>query len=64
MEHAGEPHWGRREGAEIVLDTGERIADARYLAPAEPSKILAVHLTYRSRVEEYGARIPRNRRTS
>ena len=35
-----------------------READARYLAPVEPSKILAVHLTYRSRVEEYAARLP------
>ncbi|HJS93113.1 MAG TPA: fumarylacetoacetate hydrolase family protein [Solirubrobacteraceae bacterium] len=33
-------------------------AEARYLAPVEPSKILAVHLSYRSRVEEYKARLP------
>ena len=60
VEHAGEPAWGRVEGAEIALDNGERIAkeSARYLAPATPSKIIAVHLTYRSRVEEYAARIP------
>jgi 5-oxopent-3-ene-1,2,5-tricarboxylate decarboxylase/2-hydroxyhepta-2,4-diene-1,7-dioate isomerase len=58
VEHAGEPHWGHLEGTEIVLDSGERMADARYLAPAEPSKILAVHLTYRSRVEEYAAKLP------
>ena len=32
--------------------------EAQYLAPVEPSKILAVHLTYRSRVEEYAARTP------
>ena len=52
-------HWGHREGAEIVLETGERIAEARSTcAPAEPTKILAVHLTYRSRVEEYAAKIP------
>ncbi|BBL78469.1 2-hydroxyhepta-2,4-diene-1,7-dioate isomerase [Rubrobacter xylanophilus] len=58
--HGGEPVWGRREGGEILLESGERIpeAGARYLAPAEPTKILAVHLTYRSRVEEYGARVP------
>jgi 5-oxopent-3-ene-1,2,5-tricarboxylate decarboxylase / 2-hydroxyhepta-2,4-diene-1,7-dioate isomerase len=58
--HQGAPAWGRREGEEIVLDTGERIAEAEahYLAPAEPTKILAVHLTYRSRVEEYLARTP------
>jgi 5-oxopent-3-ene-1,2,5-tricarboxylate decarboxylase / 2-hydroxyhepta-2,4-diene-1,7-dioate isomerase len=56
----GLAHWGRLEGAEIVLKSGEAIseADARYLAPVEPSKIIAVHLTYRSRVEEYRARIP------
>jgi 5-oxopent-3-ene-1,2,5-tricarboxylate decarboxylase/2-hydroxyhepta-2,4-diene-1,7-dioate isomerase len=52
--------WGRPDGAEIVLDDGRRVPDAgaTYLAPVEPSKILAVHLSYRSRVEEYGARVP------
>ncbi len=52
--------WGHLDGAEIVLSDGERIAEesARYLAPATPSKIIAVHLTYRSRVEEYAARVP------
>jgi 5-oxopent-3-ene-1,2,5-tricarboxylate decarboxylase/2-hydroxyhepta-2,4-diene-1,7-dioate isomerase len=56
----GAARWGRRDGDGIVLDSGERImeAEAAYLAPVEPSKILAVHLTYRSRVVEYGARIP------
>jgi 5-oxopent-3-ene-1,2,5-tricarboxylate decarboxylase/2-hydroxyhepta-2,4-diene-1,7-dioate isomerase len=56
----GATRWGRRDGAEIVLDTGERVPEpaAEYLAPAEPSKIIAVHLTYRSRLEEYGARTP------
>ena len=33
-------------------------ASAPYLAPASPSKILAVHLTYGSRVREYDARTP------
>ena len=43
-----------------MLDSGERVpeAEATYLAPVEPSKILAVHLTYRSRVDEYVARPP------
>lgn len=52
--------WGRREGDAIVLDSGERVAeaDARYLPPAEPTKVIAVHLTYRSRIEEYRARTP------
>src|SRR5688572_14169646 len=56
----GAPEWGEREGEEVVLDSGDRIpeAGARYLAPVEPTKIMAVHLTYLSRVEEYAARIP------
>ena len=60
MLHQGAPAWGRREGDEIVLDSGERVpeAEAHYLAPAEPTKILAVHLTYASRVDEYAARRP------
>jgi 5-oxopent-3-ene-1,2,5-tricarboxylate decarboxylase / 2-hydroxyhepta-2,4-diene-1,7-dioate isomerase len=55
-----EPRWGRREGDAIVLENGEVLdeASATYLAPAEPSKVIAVHLTYRSRVEEYAARTP------
>jgi 5-oxopent-3-ene-1,2,5-tricarboxylate decarboxylase/2-hydroxyhepta-2,4-diene-1,7-dioate isomerase len=60
IEVGGEPCWGRRDGATIVLDDGAELAeaDALYLAPVEPTKIFAVHLTYRSRVEEYAARIP------
>jgi 5-oxopent-3-ene-1,2,5-tricarboxylate decarboxylase / 2-hydroxyhepta-2,4-diene-1,7-dioate isomerase len=56
----GTPAWGRREGDEIVLEDGRRLAeaDATYLAPVEPSKIIAVHLTYRSRVDEYAANTP------
>lgn len=56
----GQPRWGHRDGDEIVLADGTRIEEpsAVYLAPVEPTKIIAVHLTYRSRVEEYGARIP------
>ena len=61
IERNGIPRWGRRDGDEIVLSDGVRVpeATATYLAPVDPSKILAVHLTYRSRVEEYAARIPR-----
>ncbi len=56
----GAPEWGECEGEDIVLETGERIseADAHYLAPVEPTKIIAVHLTYLSRVEEYAASTP------
>jgi 5-oxopent-3-ene-1,2,5-tricarboxylate decarboxylase / 2-hydroxyhepta-2,4-diene-1,7-dioate isomerase len=56
----GGAHWGRLDGDAIALDDGRRIeaAGATYLAPVEPSKIIATHLTYRSRVEEYAARTP------
>ncbi len=56
----GVPSWGRRAGETIVLDDGTTIdeAGATYLAPAEPTKVIAVHLTYRSRIEEYRARTP------
>jgi 5-oxopent-3-ene-1,2,5-tricarboxylate decarboxylase/2-hydroxyhepta-2,4-diene-1,7-dioate isomerase len=56
----GSPSWGRLEGGSVVLDSGERLdeAGAHFLAPVEPTKIIATHLTYRSRVEEYAARTP------
>jgi 5-oxopent-3-ene-1,2,5-tricarboxylate decarboxylase / 2-hydroxyhepta-2,4-diene-1,7-dioate isomerase len=52
--------WGRLDGDTIVLEDGRTVpeADARYLAPVEPSKIIAVHLTYQSRLTEYAARTP------
>jgi 5-oxopent-3-ene-1,2,5-tricarboxylate decarboxylase/2-hydroxyhepta-2,4-diene-1,7-dioate isomerase len=56
----GEPTWGQRDGDRVVTDDGRSLpeAQATYLAPVEPSKILAVHLTYRSRVDEYAATTP------
>jgi 5-oxopent-3-ene-1,2,5-tricarboxylate decarboxylase / 2-hydroxyhepta-2,4-diene-1,7-dioate isomerase len=52
--------WGRLEGDTIVLEDGRTVpeTDARYLAPVAPSKIIAVHLTYQSRLTEYAARTP------
>lgn len=52
--------WGVVEGDAVVLDDGRRVPEAgvTYLAPVQPSKIIAVHLTYRSRIEEYKARTP------
>jgi 5-oxopent-3-ene-1,2,5-tricarboxylate decarboxylase/2-hydroxyhepta-2,4-diene-1,7-dioate isomerase len=49
-----------REGQELVTDDGRRfpIEGANHLPPVQPSKILAVHLNYRSRVEEFMARLP------
>ena len=56
----GSPAWGRLDGDEVSLDGGSRVpvADAQFLAPVEPTKIIATHLTYRSRVDEYAARVP------
>jgi len=56
----GTPAWGRRDGDAIVLGDGSTVpeAQASYLAPVEPSKIIAVHLTYRSRIDEYKANTP------
>jgi 2-keto-4-pentenoate hydratase/2-oxohepta-3-ene-1,7-dioic acid hydratase in catechol pathway len=56
----GAPAWGRLEGDVIALDSGTTVpeSEAIYLAPAEPTKIIAVHLTYQSRLTEYAARTP------
>jgi 5-oxopent-3-ene-1,2,5-tricarboxylate decarboxylase / 2-hydroxyhepta-2,4-diene-1,7-dioate isomerase len=56
----GQARWGTLDGDVVVLDDGTRLPEAEvtYLAPVQPSKIIAVHLTYRSRIEEYKARTP------
>ena len=60
IELDGAAIGGHRDGELITTDDGRQVpeADALYLAPVTPSKILAVHLTYRSRIEEYAARVP------
>ena len=61
IEIDGEGVWGRLEGGEVITDDGRRIesAHARWLAPATAATIVAVHLTYRSRLVEYAVtRIP------
>jgi 2-keto-4-pentenoate hydratase/2-oxohepta-3-ene-1,7-dioic acid hydratase in catechol pathway len=60
VDVTGSPQWGTLRGEHVLLDDGRRIdaAGAAFLAPVEPSKIIATHLTYRSRVDEYGARVP------
>ena len=60
IEHDGSPAWGQLRDGEIVLDSGAALdpATVKWLAPVEPSKILAVHLTYRSRLVDYDARQP------
>ena len=55
--HAVQTHV---EDDELVTADGERIAieEADHLAPVEPTKIIATHLTYRSRVDEFAAKLP------
>jgi len=50
----------RREGNELVTGKGERIAidDATHLPPVEPTKIIATHLTFLSRVDEFMTKLP------
>lgn len=49
-----------REGEELLAPDGRRvkIAEAIHLAPSEPTKILAVHLNYRSRSDEFMTKLP------
>lgn len=52
----GIPQWVLPDGDELVLGDGRRIAeaDASYLPPCDPTKILCVHLNYPSRAVEFG----------
>src|ERR1700730_18924521 len=61
VEIDGDGAWGRLEGTQVITDDGRELAaeGARWLAPVAPSKIIAVHLTYRSRLLGYAvARMP------
>ena len=60
IEHGGSPAWGVLRDGEIALDADGSLdpATVKWLAPVEPSKILAVHLTYRSRLVDFDARQP------
>jgi 5-oxopent-3-ene-1,2,5-tricarboxylate decarboxylase/2-hydroxyhepta-2,4-diene-1,7-dioate isomerase len=55
IEVEGRSLSGAVAGETILLDDGTLVAEAqvRYLPPVEPSKIVATHLSYRSRAEEY-----------
>ena len=50
----------RREGDTLLSPDGRTVPvdEAVHLAPAEPSKIIACHLNYRSRVEEFMTKFP------
>jgi 5-oxopent-3-ene-1,2,5-tricarboxylate decarboxylase/2-hydroxyhepta-2,4-diene-1,7-dioate isomerase len=61
IERDGAPVEGTLEGDAIVIADGSRVAadGARWLAPVVPGKIVATHLTYRSRAVEYAmTRLP------
>lgn len=49
-----------RDGDDLVSPQGSRVPmdEAIHLPPVEPSKIIAVHLNYRSRVEEFMTKLP------
>ena len=49
-----------RRGDELVAADGRSVGveEAQHLPPVVPSKIVAVHLNYRSRVEEFGTTLP------
>jgi 5-oxopent-3-ene-1,2,5-tricarboxylate decarboxylase/2-hydroxyhepta-2,4-diene-1,7-dioate isomerase len=56
----GVPTLVLRDGDELVAEDGRRVEaeTALHLPPVQPSKIIAVHLNYRSRVEEFATRFP------
>ncbi len=61
IEHDGRALEGTLEGETVRAGGVELAVDhvQRWLSPVTPSKILATHLTYRSRAEEYKmARMP------
>jgi len=55
--HEGQPKWVRPEGESLRLGDGRRVADAEatYLPPCDPTKILCIHLNYESRRVEFRA---------
>ena len=50
----------RRDGDELVAGDGRQVGvdEAVHLPPVQPTKIIAVHLNHRSRVTEFGAKLP------
>lgn len=55
VSHEGAAADGHLGDGVVELDSGASVseADAEWLAPLDPGKIIAAHLTYRSRCEEY-----------
>ena len=55
--HEGRPEWTAVDGAHLRLMDGRSVpeAEATYLPPCEPTKILCIHLNYESRRVEFRA---------
>ena len=55
--HQGVPCWVTRDGEDLVLGDGRRVSEAEavYLPPCDPTKILCIHLNYESRRIEFKA---------
>ena len=56
----GQPVDGVAEGDIIALANGQRVpaSEASFLSPVVPRQIIATHLTYRSRCDEYKMKAP------
>ncbi len=56
----GYPVQVLRQGEMLIAPDGREIAieDAQHLAPSEPTKIIAVHLNYDSRTQEFMTKLP------
>jgi 5-oxopent-3-ene-1,2,5-tricarboxylate decarboxylase/2-hydroxyhepta-2,4-diene-1,7-dioate isomerase len=55
--HEGHPQWVKPSGDKLILGDGRSVAEAEamYLPPCDPSKILCIHLNYESRRVEFRA---------
>ncbi|MBS0411464.1 MAG: fumarylacetoacetate hydrolase family protein [Proteobacteria bacterium] len=55
--HEGTPKWVRPEGDRLRLGDGRTVAEAEaiYLPPCDPTKIICIHLNYDSRRVEFKA---------
>jgi 5-oxopent-3-ene-1,2,5-tricarboxylate decarboxylase / 2-hydroxyhepta-2,4-diene-1,7-dioate isomerase len=55
--YEGQPKWVRPADQTLILGDGRQVAEAEavYLPPCEPTKIICVHLNYESRRMEFGA---------
>jgi 5-oxopent-3-ene-1,2,5-tricarboxylate decarboxylase/2-hydroxyhepta-2,4-diene-1,7-dioate isomerase len=60
IEIEGHPLLVKREGDYLVAPDGRRfkIDEVKHLAPAVPTKIIAVHLSYDSRTKEFLTKLP------